>query len=193
MRRSLAAVVAAAITLVAMALIVERGGVLAWAGSVAGVTLLLKILVRPAASDLGISIATVVAWALAWAGTIYYVISTWESGEVVELGIHTPNGMHTARVWVLDDDAWVVLVYDAAPEIAEAMMSGNPIRLERNGRVSTGHAVATPVADMPQAEVSRIFQLMDDKYGRRNLATDVFYRFLGRSRDRVVMMVKLAR
>lgn len=33
----------------------------------------------------------------AWVGTLYYVISTYESGEVAELAIDTGNGAHTAR------------------------------------------------------------------------------------------------
>lgn len=128
---------------------------------------------------------------MAWAGTTYHVLSTWESGEVVELGIQTPSGTHTARVWVLESEGALVLLYDAEPEVAEALMRGNPINMERRGHVSLMRPVARRMDDLPEDEVNRVFQLMDEKYGYRNRATDVFYRFLGRERNRVVMIVQL--
>jgi hypothetical protein len=184
---TIAALVAAA----GLALIVERGGMLAWAGAIAGVALLVKGSIRPTSRDLFLILAAASVWALIWVGTTYYVVSTWESGEVVELGIETPDGTHTARVWILDVDRSPVLVYDAAPEIAEALLHGNPVTVRRDGQLTLERPLARRIDDVPQDEVDAIFRLMDEKYGRRNLATDVFYRFLGRQRDRTVMIVKL--
>ncbi len=183
--------IAALIAIVGAALAIDRGGVLAWLGVFLGPLLLIKIYARPSAQDLGLSIGVALVWSLAWGATIYYVISTWESGEVVELGIETPNGTHTARVWILDADKSTVLIYDAEPEIAKALMSGNPVSVRRNGVVSVKIPNATPIENVPEGEVNAIFGLMEQKYGRRNFATDVFYNVLGGRRDRTVMVVKL--
>lgn len=51
MRRAMAMTIAALVTVVGLALIVERGGILAWAGSILGATLLLKVCIRPSTRD----------------------------------------------------------------------------------------------------------------------------------------------
>lgn len=191
-RIGIASILAALIALVGGALVVERGGLLAWIGLAVGLALLIKIYLRPSAVDLALSIGTAAVWALTWAGTAWFVFSTWESGEVVELSVETHDGIHTARVWALDEVDSLVLYYDAEPEIADALISGNPIRVQRQDQiVRLGDVVAIPVEDMPEDELNRLYGLMIDKYGDRNVATDVFYGLLGRSRDRVAVVVTI--
>ncbi len=191
--RVMAMVAAVLFTATCLALTVDRGGIIAWAGQVVGVALLLKVWIRPDDRDVALSLAVAAGWALIWAGTTYYVLSTWESGEVVTLGVETPDGTHTARVWALDAEDALVLLYDAPPEIAEALLQGGPVTLERGGQLSVEHPVARPMDDLPQDEVDAIFALMEQKYAELNRATDVFYGFLGRRRDRVVVIVTLER
>ncbi len=190
--RSLPALIIAALVAIAgIVLVAARGGILAWAGLAAGLMLFLKIYLRPSPKDVALSIGIAVIWALTWGATIYYVLSTWESGEVVELAIDTPNGTHTARVWVLDTDTSPVVIYDAEPEIAAALMSGKPVKFTRHGAVSVRRPEAVPAEKMPQEDLSTIYKLMDEKYGRRNVATDVYYSMLGRLRDRELMIVRV--
>lgn len=191
-RARIATVLAALIAVIGTVLAVERGGLLSWVGLALGAALLIKIYVRPSASDLVLSIGAASVWALAWAGAAYYVFSAWESGEVVELSVETRDGTHTARVWVLDDGDSLVLYYDAEPEIADAITSGNQIRVHRQDQlVRLGQVVTMPADDVPAEEMSRLYGLMNQKYGDRNFATDVFYGVLGRSRDRVAVVVKI--
>ncbi len=190
-RKLVARAVAAAILLVGIVLIVERGGILAWVGAIAGIAMLVKCYLRPSRIDVALGLCAATIWALAWAGTIYYVISTWESGEVVQLAIETHHGPHTARVWILDTGESPVAIYDAPPQAARALMSGNPLKLTRAGEVSVRHPKAIPADKMPEAELNAIYRLMDEKYGERNFATSVYYTMLGRMRNRVLMIVTL--
>ena len=93
-------------------LVFERGGLLAWLGVVLGAALLVKSLQRPASRDALLAAAVLATWVLSWGATGLYVVSTWESGEVVELAL--ADG-HVARVWVLDTGDGPVMYYDAPP------------------------------------------------------------------------------
>jgi len=185
-------VIAVLIAAVGLLLAFERGGVLAWVGCVVGTALFAKIYVRPSRFDLGTSIGAATIWALAWAGTIYYVLSTWESGEVVELAVEMPSGTHTARVWVVDTDKSLILYYDAEPEIAEAMISDRRIHVTRGDQLlEFTHVDVRPVEKVPEEEMNQIFQMWADKYGSRNEATVLYSWMLGRSRDRVAVVLTL--
>ena len=112
---------AATFTVASALLIFERGGLLAWTGLVVAVVLLLEGLLRPGKLDGLLIFICAALWAGAWFGTRHYVISTWESGEVVELSIVTTNGIHVARTWVLDTDSSMLIYYDAEPDIVSAL------------------------------------------------------------------------
>lgn len=175
--------------IVGLYLVVERGGILAWSGVIISVFLLTKLFARPTPIDLTLVLGSLLVWALAWAGTKTYVISTWESGEVVEMTIPTTTGLHTARTWVLDLDDTAVIYYDAEPEIVAALSSGTPVKLTRNGEARSLEPKATPVDDVPPEQMTRIFDLMNEKYGEQNRATEIYYSMLGRSRDRIAVIV----
>lgn len=188
--------VAAAFLLLAagVVLIYQRNGVLAWLGLLLGAGLLLKFWIRPSHWDLPLSLMISTVWTLAWAAIFYYVISTWESGEVVELTIETPSGGHTARTWIMEEPNVLMLYYDAPTQVAEALLSGAPVAVIRgNAPLSFKHYTAVRVEDMPEDEINQVLDLMSKKYGERNAAADLFYGFLGRSRDRVGVVVEIPR
>ena len=192
-RKSQATIVAFLIGAVGLLIALDRGGVLAWAGCILGIALLLKISLRPSRIDLVASIGAAAIWALAWVGTIYYVVSVWESGEVVVLAVEMPNETHTVRVWVVDIDESLVLYYDAEPEIAEAMISDQQVSVTRADQLLEFTRVDVRTADdVPEAELNQIFQLLEDKYGSRNEASALYAMMVGRSRDRVGVVLTLA-
>lgn len=190
-RRAIAIAVAVFIAGAGMLLVVERGGALAWAGLMLGLALLAKAWVRPSPMDVRVAFGVATIFALTWFGTLYYVVSTWESGEVVQLMIDTPDGPHTARVWIFDSEGSSFVIYDAEPEVAEILMAGKPVRLLRAGQQSVRQVEAMPIERVPPETMNRIDGQMHEKYGHRNVATDVYYRMLGRSRDRIVLVVRL--
>ncbi len=189
--RSIALTIAGLTSIVALGLVVERGGLLAWSALVLGCALLVKIGLRPSKRDPGFSIGLAATLALAWVGTWYYVISTWESGEVVELAMNTSNGAHAARVWVLETGSDPLIYYDAEPEVAKSLFDGKPLQYTRAGKVSTRTPAARRVDELSEEEANLIFAAMGAKYGERMDAADIYYLMLGRSRDRVALVASL--
>ncbi len=186
--RVLALAVGICMFVAAAALVVDRGGLLAWIGVVAALLVLLKILRWPARHDASIALATLGVWAIAWGGTWSYVVSTWESGEVVELDV---AGGHTARVWVLDMSDKPVMYYDAPPDVAGSLLAGARLTVTRNGRVSQGCADAARVDGTAEVRLQEVFSRMEEKYKERNRATEIFYSVLGGRRDRVAVLMEL--
>ncbi len=189
--RRIALVIAALTMGAGVLLIVDRGGLIAWAGLIIGGVLFLKNYFRPSAWDLSLSLGMGAALIAAWVGTFYYVISTWESGEVVELTIDIREGTHTARLWVLDMEATPLVYYDADPVEADFLLAGEPVEFSRGGQVSTRIPVATRIEDLAEDEGHKILQAMQAKYGERNSAAVVYYLLLGQPRDRVSLVARL--
>ena len=100
--RTLPMIIASIVALVGIFLIIQRGGALAWLTTLMSVGMIAKAWFKPGRFDtlwvLGIPLAAAGIAVL----TLQYVIGKWESGEVVELSIPTPQGTHIARLWVLD-------------------------------------------------------------------------------------------
>lgn len=186
--RSIALGAAAATLLAAAYLVVERGGLLAWIGVVLAALLLIKMLSRPARRDMVLAVSTLTVWILAWPVTWYYVMSTWESGEVVD--VETAGG-HTARVWVLDMSDGPTMYYDAPPDIARNLLAGTPVSVTRAGRVQQGCVAASRVEDISNERLQDLYSEMEQKYQGLNQATEVFYTVLGGERDRIGVLMKL--
>lgn len=146
-------------------LLVERGGLIAWSALGIGLALLAKVLLKPTKHDLALNTALATAIVLAWFGTFYYVISTFESGEVVELEIDTSNGVHTARVWVLDIGTDPLVYYDTDPVVANALLAGTPLQFTRSEKVTTRIPEATPFDELPEDEANLIFEVMGESMG----------------------------
>ena len=175
----------------ALLVLVERGGLIAWITLLLGVALLLKIWRAPSRLDLSAGVALLVVPVLVWIGAWYYVISTWESGEVVELAIPVDKGTHTARLWVMDMDPHPTVYYDAQPEVAQALLAGTPVKVTRAGTTTTGIPRAIRADALAGAEAERVLQAMMRKYGVRMSAANVYYLLLGRSRDRIAVVASL--
>ena len=187
----IAAFVAGLTVIIALLLIVERGGLIAWLGFIVGVGLLAKIWFKPSKRDVTFGAVLLATTGLLWVGTHQYVIRTWESGEVVELKFETSKGQHTARLWVMDIDGDPVVYFDAPPEAAESLLAGNPVQFERAGQVSTRTPNATRVDQIPEVEGNSILEAMETKYGDKNNAAIVYYALLGSPRDRISLVARM--
>jgi hypothetical protein len=170
-------------------LVFQRGGILAWSGAVAALLLCAKHSVRPSRADSLASLGVTLLWVVAWVVTWGYVRSTWESGEVVEIAVQVPGGIHKARVWVLDLDGDPVVYYDAPPRLGDELLADAPMTITRDGESVAGCSDATRVDDLSDEEVAFLFSLMEDKYQESNRATEVFYSVLGGERDRIGLLL----
>tara|TARA_R110002073_G_scaffold18215_2_gene67747 strand:+ start:214 stop:807 length:594 start_codon:yes stop_codon:yes gene_type:complete len=189
--RKIAGLVAGLTAATGLILLVTRGGLIAWAALFIGALLLTKIWLKPSKYDLAMSSVVAIVLVSSWIGTFYYVISTFESGEVVELQIDTENGLHIARVWVLDIGAHPIVYYDTEPAVVESLLAGTPIQLTRSGETSTRIPEATLFDELPEDEANQIFEVMGDKYAERNEAVEVFYSMLGSPRNRIDVVARL--
>lgn len=189
--RETAAFVAGLTTIAALFLVIDRGGAIAWGTCVLGGALLVKVWVKPSESDTAWCLAMAMIAALAWAGTFYYVITTYESGEVVELAIDVGSDTHVARVWVLEMGADPIIYYETDPVVAESLLSGKPLQFTRAGETSTRIPHAELAGSIPEDEANRVLEVMGAKYGDRMTAVNVYYALLGSPRDRVAVVVTL--
>ena len=96
--RKVAVFLAGLTTVIALVLLIDRGGLIAWCALFFGVALLAKVWLKPSKLDLGLAIGVAIIPALAWVGTFYYVIYTWESGEVVELAVDTSERRSNSQI-----------------------------------------------------------------------------------------------
>ena len=189
--RTIAVFIAGLTSIIALLLLINRGGLIAWCALIFSVALLAKIHLRHSDLDLGISIGLATIPVIMWYMTLYYVISTYESGEVVELDIDTENGTHAARLWVLEIDNELLVYYDAEPDVANALFDGRPLRFTRDGKESARIPEATRADSLSDDDAESIASAMNTKYGRRVFASSVYYLVLGRPRDRIALVVKL--
>ena len=90
-------------------LLLERGGLFAWAGIILGIVLLIKTLTLPSVAGLKISFLTTATFVAAWAATYLSIVLIWESGEIAELNVENSEGVSTIRVWVLDVDGDTII------------------------------------------------------------------------------------
>lgn len=191
--RTIAGFIAVLTLVAALVVVVDRGGLLAWSALFLGAALFAKIWRKPSKRDLMLSIGLATFSILAWVGVLYYVISTYESGEVVELAIDTKNGTHTARLWVLEVGPDPVVYYDAEPQIAESLLAGKPLQFTRGGEVSIRKPEAKPIDALSEADASQLLEAMENKYGNRTLAYEVYYLMLGVPRDRISVVASLVK
>lgn len=186
-----AALVAGTVTVLALLLLIDRGGLIAGSAFIGAGAMLAKLWFKPSANDLWFGAALATILVAAWAGTHYYVISKWESGEVVELTIDTSTGAHTARLWVMDVGRDPVVYYDAEPEVANSLLAGRPVRFTRAGEASIRIPKAKRVDALPADEANLILEAMTSKYAKLNSAAVIYYAVLGRSRGRVALVARL--
>ncbi|MEM7219014.1 MAG: hypothetical protein AAF515_11665 [Pseudomonadota bacterium] len=187
----LALVLASAIVLCALVIVVLRGGLIGWSALILGLALLAKRWWSPSARDPLWGLCLLVVSAVLWGATYGWVISSWESGEVVTLDVELPDGSHRARVWVMDVNAQAHVYFDAPVDVAEALLAGEPLKFTRDGVTSTRVPNVRRLEDVPTAEVGQILAAMQEKYAHRYDAAGVYYLLLGRYRDREAIVIAL--
>lgn len=187
----LATISTAVLTLVACGLLLQRTGVIPVLAALTGIALLVKIRFKPGPKDLALSIVLILATLTAWVGTLYYVISSYESGEVVELVVDTDTEPHVARVWIFEMAERPLVYYDAPPDIAAPLLAGSPVQLIRGEQSSTVIPQTRRADDLPVDEQNQVLGAMAAKYGDRMTAADIYYLLLGRPYDRVALVIDL--
>jgi len=163
-KQKLALTLAGLTTVVALLLIVERGGAIAWATGFFGALLFIKCWRKPAPKDLWLGLTLASVAVLAWIGVFYYVISTYESGEVVELVVDTSDG---------------------------DLLAGKPLNFTRGEIVSQRLPKARLAESLPETEANALLEVMSEKYGDRMAASTIYYVMLASPRDRVSLVVDL--
>ena len=173
-------------------LLLERGGLFAWAGIILGIVLLIKILALPSVGDVKISVLTAAAFVAAWVATYVAIIVIWESGEIAELHVENLEGVSTIRVWVLDLDSDTIIFYDAEPEDA-AILRGDPkISVTRdNTEIEYSQIDVISSEDAPIDSLNKVYEGWNEKYGNRTLATPVYSLMFGRSRTKESFIITL--
>jgi hypothetical protein len=146
---------------------------------------------RPSRTDSLLSLGFTLLWVVAWVVTWDYVRSAWESGEVVEIGVQVPGGIHNARLWVFDLDGEPVVYYDAPPRVGDELLAGAPMTINRGDRRIAGCSAATRVDELSDEEIAAVFSLIEKKYHEHNRATEVFYSVLGGERDRIALLLRI--
>ncbi|XOV84187.1 MAG: hypothetical protein ACFHXK_03510 [bacterium] len=189
--RKAAFLIAGCTVVIAVFVLLDRNSLIALISLLAGIALVLKAWLRPAEADLAASMGIAAVAALAWLGTWLYVLSTYESGEVIELIIDTSKGRHTARVWVFEMDSDSTVYYDAEPEVAESLLMGRPLQLLRGGNTSTRIPDAMKVDLLTEAKTDDVFTAMHSKYGKRMGAADIYYILIGSPRDSEALVINL--
>ena len=178
--------------LAALFLIIDRGGLIAWASLLTGSALLAKTLLKPSKRDLQMCIGLATLSALSWVRTFYYVISTYESGEVVELTLDTEYGVHTARLWVFEVEGEPNIYFDAEPHLAHSLLGGKPLQFTRGGDTSKRIPKARKIDELTESEGERLLAAMTSKYGDRMNAATLYYVLLGIPRDRIALVANLS-
>jgi hypothetical protein len=173
-------------------LLLERGGLFAWAGIILGIVLLIKILALPSVADVKISVLTTTTFVATWAATYLIIILIWESGEIAELHVENSEDVSTTRVWVLDLGGDTIIFYDAEPEDA-AILRGDPkISVTRENseiKYSQFHVISSE--DARTDSLNRVYEGWSEKYGNRTLATPVYSLMYGRSRTKESFIITL--
>ena len=173
-------------------LLLERGGLFAWAGIILGIVLLIKILALPSVADVKISVLTTATFVATWAATYLIIILIWESGEIAKLHVENSEDVSTTRVWVLDLGGDTIIFYDAEPEDA-AILRGDPkISVTRENseiKYSQFHIISSE--DARTDSLNRVYEGWSEKYGNRTLATPVYSLMYGRSRTKESFIITL--
>ena len=173
-------------------ILLERGGLFAWAGIILGIVLLIKTLALPSVADVKISVLTTATFVAAWVATYVAIIVIWESGEIAELHVENSEDVSTTRVWVLDLGGDTIIFYDAEPKDA-VILRGNPkISVTRENteiKYSQIHVISSE--DARTDSLNRVYEGWSEKYGNRTLATPVYSLMYGRSRTKESFIITL--
>ena len=193
-KKLIAAIIAGLISLLGIVLIWQRGGLFAWIFSITGALLLIEIVIRSRTTMLKNTMATACTLTALWLLTYGSIIGIWETGEVAELKIDTGSEEHQVRVWLLDVNDNIEIFYDAEPDVAEFLLNEPKVSLVRNDQTLEFLKVEISTLETAPAEkMNQIFELWNEKYGSRNLATPIYSLMFGRAKDKVALILTLTR
>jgi len=123
-----------------------------------------------------------------WVGSVYYVYSTWESGEVVQ--IRLGSDVHI-RTWVVEQDGQDIVLYDCPPAHTPLLESGETVVVTRGGTDFEARLRAVPVT-LDSAELGRVYGLYEQKYGGEGNATNIYYLLIGARRGSQLYVLYLS-
>ena len=193
-KKLIAAIIAGLISLLGIVLIWQRGGIFAWIFSITGALLLIEIVIRSRTTMLKSTMVTACTLTALWLLTYGSIIAIWETGEVAELRIDTGSEEHQVRVWLLDVNDNIEIFYDAEPDVAEFLLNEPKVSLVRNDQTLEFLKVEISTLETAPAEkMNQIFELWNEKYGSRNLATPIYSLMFGRAKDKVALILTLTR
>ena len=193
-KKLIAAIIAGLISLLGIVLIWQRGGIFAWIFSITGALLLIEIVIRSRTTMLKRTVVTACTLTALWLLTYSSIIGIWETGEVAELKIDTGSEEHQVRVWLLDVNDNIEIFYDAEPDVAEFLLNEPKVSLVRNDQTLEFLKVEIRTLETAPAEkMNQIFELWNEKYGSRNLATPIYSLMFGRAKDKVALILTLTR
>ena len=193
-KKLIAAIIAGLISLLGIVLIWQRGGLFAWIFSITGALLLIEIVIRSRTTMLKNTMVTACTLIALWLLTYGSIIGIWETGEVAELKIDTGSEEHQVRVWLLDVNDNIEIFYDAEPDVAEFLLNEPKVSLVRNDQTLEFLKVEISTLETAPAEkMNQIFELWNEKYGSRNLATPIYSLMFGRAKDKVALILTLTR
>ena len=193
-KKLIAAIIAGLISLLGIVLIWQRGGIFAWIFSITGALLLIEIVIRSRTTMLKRTVVTACTLTALWLLTYGSIIAIWETGEVAELKIDTGSEEHQVRVWLLDVNDNIEIFYDAEPDVAEFLLNEPKVSLVRNDQTLEFLKVEISTLETAPAEkMNEIFELWNEKYGSRNLATPIYSLMFGRAKDKVALILTLTR
>ena len=193
-KKLIAAIIAGLISLLGIVLIWQRGGLFAWIFSITGALLLIEIVIRSRTTMLKNTMVTACTLTALWLLTYGSIIGIWETGEVAELKIDTGSEEHQVRVWLLDVNDNIEIFYDAEPDVAEFLLNEPKVSLVRNDQTIEFLKVEISTLETAPAEkMNQIFELWNEKYGSRNLATPIYSLMFGRAKDKVALILTLTR
>tara|TARA_Y100001934_G_scaffold4317_1_gene6111 strand:- start:548 stop:1135 length:588 start_codon:yes stop_codon:yes gene_type:complete len=193
-KKLIAAIIAGLISLLGIVLIWQRGGIFAWIFSITGALLLIEIVIRSRTTMLKRTVVTACTLTALWLLTYGSIIAIWETGEVAELRIDTGSEENQVRVWLLDVNDNIEIFYDAEPDVAEFLLNEPKVSLVRNDQTLEFLKVEISTLETAPAEkMNQIFELWNEKYGSRNLATPIYSLMFGRAKDKVALILTLTR
>ena len=190
----IATIIAGLMCLLGIVLIWQRGGIFAWIFSITGALLLIEIVIRSRTTMLKSTMVTACTLTALWLLTYSSIIGIWETGEVAELKIDMGSEEHQVRVWLLDVNDNIEIFYDAEPDVAEFLLNEPKVSLVRNDQTLEFLKVEISTLETAPAEkMNQIFELWNEKYGSRNLATPIYSLMFGRAKDKVALILTLPR
>ena len=193
-KKLIAPIIAGLMCLLGIVLIWQRGGIFPWIFSITGALLLIEIVIRSRTTMLKRTVVTACTLTALWLLTYGSIIAIWETGEVAELRIDTGSEENQVRVWLLDVNDNIEIFYDAEPDVAEFLLNEPKVSLVRNDQTLEFLKVEISTLETAPAEkMNQIFELWNEKYGSRNLATPIYSLMFGRAKDKVALILTLTR